>query len=259
MPTDENRPFDIDTALELAIPDGFLYETAKYVGIPVKDSGGSVSKFVDYLNMNSVYPVSYRFSSGRHKDAFYSYYSTSILCSITDLNYNTITKTNNLIESDCPITFTIRCEFNTIGLFDLSVPNPGECVHVAPNPNAIAIPIFSDYFNDRDFPLLYGWKIIAKPICKLDWDEREIDISSIFSDVVIKLIKYHLENGIKPEMFLSIKLRENRVLIDDGYYVDWNHLKLIFTNVNYAHTYRLIIAMNQLYVQNMLSELYGKT
>ena len=76
LPTDENRPFDVDTALELAIPDGFLYETAKYVGIPVKDEHGSVAKFTDYLNMNSVYPISYRFSSGRHKDAFYAYYTT---------------------------------------------------------------------------------------------------------------------------------------------------------------------------------------
>lgn len=258
IPTDENRPFDVDTALELAIPDGFLYETSKYVGIPVKDEHGNVSKFIDYLNMNSVYPISYRFSSGRHKDAFYSYYSTSIFCSISDLNYSNVTKLNNLVEADCPITFTMRCEFNTIGLFDLSVPNPGEFIHLAPNPNAIAIPIFSDYFNEKDFKLLYGWKLIAKPICKLDWDEREIDIGSIFSEPILQLIDYHLKNGIDPAMFLSIKLRENRVLIEDGYYVDWRNLKLIFTTVNYAHTYRLLIAMNQLYVQNMLSELYGK-
>lgn len=259
LPTDENRPFDVDTALELAIPDGFLEETAKYAGIPVKDEHGRVAKFVDYLNMNSVYPISYRFSSGRHKDAFYAYYTTSILCSISDLNYSNITRLSNSVEDDCPITFTMRCEFNTIGLFDLSVPNPGEFIRVAPKENAIAIPIFSDSFNERDFPLLYGWKFIAKPICKLDWNEREIDISSVFSDTVIDLIKFHLENGIKPEMFLSIKLRENRVLINDGYYVDWENLKLIFTTVNYAHTYRLLITMNQLYVQNMLSELYGKS
>ena len=259
LPTDENRPFDVDTALELAIPDGFLEETAKYAGIPVKDEKGSVAQFTDYLNMNSVYPISYRFSSGRHKDAFYAYYSTSILCSISELNYTNVTKTNNLVESDCPITFTLRCEFNTIGLFDLSVPNPGERIRIAPSPNAIAIPIFSDYFNEKDFPLLYGWKFIAKPICKLDWGESEVDISTIFSDAIKDMIRFHLENGMNPELFLSVKVRDQRVLINDGYYVDWKNLKLIFTTVNYADTYRLIITMNQLYVQNMLSELYGKT
>ena len=258
IPTDENRPFDIDTALELAIPDGFLVETAKYAGIPMKDKDGSVAKFIDYLNMYSNYPISYRFSSGRHKDAFYAYYSTSIFCSISELNYSNVTKLNNSVESDCPITFTMRCEFNTIGLFDLSVPNPGEVLRLKPDPNSIAIPIFSDYFNEKDYPLLYGWKFIAKPICKLDWGEHEVDISGVFSNTIKELIKYHLKNKLDPELFLSVKLRENRVLIEDGYYVDWNELKLIFTTVNYADTYRLLISMNQLYVQDMISELYGK-
>ena len=36
IPTDGGF-FDIDTVLELAIPDGFLQETTKYAGIPVKD------------------------------------------------------------------------------------------------------------------------------------------------------------------------------------------------------------------------------
>ena len=259
LPTDEGKPFDVDTALELAIPDGFLMETAKYIGIPVKDERGNVSKFTDYLNMHSAYPISYRFSSGRHKDAFYAYYVTPILCSISDLNYANATKLNNSVESDCRITLTLRCEFNTIGMFDLSVPNPGQFVRVEPKPNSIAIPIFSDYFNEKDFPLLYGWKFIAKPIIKLDWNEREIDISSILDDTVIRMIDYHMKNGLKPELFLSVKLRDNRVIINDGYYVDWKQLKIVFTTVDYTHTYRLLIAMNQLYVQNMLSELYGKT
>ena len=50
IPTDGGF-FDIDTALEMAIPDGFLMETARYAGMPVKDEHGNVSKFVDYLNM----------------------------------------------------------------------------------------------------------------------------------------------------------------------------------------------------------------
>lgn len=251
--------FDIDTALELAIPDGFLGETAKYAGIPVKDESGNVSQFVDYLNMYSEFPISYRFSSGKHRDAFYAYYMASILCSLGDLQYATVTKTNNLVESDCPITFTIRCEFNTIGLFDLCVPNPGPFRYIEPKSDGVVIPIFSDTFNENDFPLLYGWKIIAKPICKLDWGETEIDVSSIFSNSIKELIHYHLKNGMDPNIFLSVKLRKNRSIIDEGYYVDWKRLTLVFTDVTYTATYRLIIAMNTLYVQQLLTDLYGKT
>lgn len=256
IPTDGGF-FDIDTALELALPDGFLEETARYAGIPVKDSDGDVSRFVDYLNMNSVFPVSYRFSSGRHRDAFYTYYMSSLLCNISDLNYSTVTKANK-VETDCPITFTLRCEFNTIGLFDLSVPNPGPFRLITPKESSVVIPIFSDNFNENDFPLLYGWKIHAKPICKMDWGETEVYIGGCLGKTLNEMIDYHIKHKIDPELFISVKLRENRCLINDGYYVDWQRRTLVFTTVNYTHTYRLIVAVNQLYINDMLTEMYGK-
>lgn len=257
IPTDGGF-FDIDTGLELALPDGFLQETSKYACIPVKDENGDVARFVDYLNMNSVFPVSYRFSSGKNSDAFYSYYMTTLLCSISDLTYNTVTKINGLVESDCPITFTVRCEFNTIGMFDLSVPNPGPIRLITPMESSVVIPIFSDMFNEADFPLLYGWKIHSKPICKLDWNETEVFIGGSFGNALNEMIDFHLQKKMSPELFLSIKLRENNRLIEDGYYVDWERRMLVFTNINYTHTYRLIIAINQLYINDMLLSLYGK-
>ena len=92
----------------------------------------------------------------------------------------------------------------------------------------------------------------------MDWGETEVYIGSSFGQALNEMIDYHLKNHLDVELFLSVKLRENRCLIDDGYYVDWERRTLVFTNLNYSHTYRLIIAVNQLYVQNMLTEMYGK-
>lgn len=258
LSTDGNHYFDIDTALEMAIPDGFLEETASYAGIPVKDKDGSVAQFVDYLNLYSAFPVSYRFSSGRHKDAFYMYYMSAILCRISDLNYNVVNKSGQ-VESDCPISFTMRCEFNTVGMFDLSVPNPKQKVKLlSPKSPSIVIPIFSDSFNEKDFPLLYGWKIHSTPIVQMDWGETEVFIGGSLGTSLNTLIDYHLENHLPVDLLLSVKVRENRDLIDDGYYVDWKTRKLVFTNIRYTHTYRLIIAINQLYINDLLLEMYGK-
>lgn len=257
LPTDGGF-FDIDTALEMAIPDGFLEETARYAGIPVKDKDGDVSRFMDYLNMNSVFPVSYRFSSGRHTDAFYSHYMTSMLCNIGDFDYSNGTKSSNLVDSDYPISFTIRCEFNTIGMYDLCVPNPGPFRRLEPRKSSIAIPIFSDVWNEKDFPLAYGWKIQARPIIKMDDNEKEVYIGSTFGHTINEMIDYHLKHHMDVGLFLSVKLRENKCLIDDGYWVDWKRRTLVFDTINYAHTYRLIIAVNRLYIQNMLKEMYGK-
>lgn len=255
IPTDGGF-FDIYTGLELALPDGFLEATSHYCGIPVRDKDGNVSAFVDYLNMYGVFPVSYRFSSGRHKDAFYMSYSSPILCNIGELTYNAGTK-SGLVEADYPISFTMRCEFNTIGKYDLCVPNPGPYVNLAPKESSIAIPIFSDVWNEKDFPLDYGWIIQSRPIIKMDYGEREVNISSTFSNELNLMIDYHLKHHIPVEMFISVKLRENKCLIDDGYYVDWERRTLVIDNMNYAHTYRLIIAVNKLYINNMLNKMYG--
>ena len=243
IPTDGGF-FDIYTGLELALPDGFLEATSHYCGIPVKDEHGSVAAFVDYLNMNGVFPVSYRFSSGRHKDAFYMAYSVPIMCNIGELTYNAGTK-SGLVEADYPISFTMRCEFTTIGKYDLCVPNPGPYANLAPKESSIAIPIFSDVWNEKDFPLEYGWVIQSRPIIKMDYGEREVNISSTFSNELNLMIDYHLKHHIPVEMFISVKLRENKCLIDDGYYVDWERRTLVIDNMNYAHTYRLIIAVNK--------------
>lgn len=258
IPVDGRFYFDIDTALELALPDGFLEETSQYAGIPVKDKDGDVSKFVDYLNMNSVFPVSYRFSSGKHRDGFYMHYMTAIMCRITDFNCQNVTKIGQ-VDSDCPITFTMRCEYNTVGLFDLSVPNPTQRVKlIQEKRSSVSIPIFSDCFNEKDFPLLYGWKILATPIVHMDWGENEVYIGGSFGTALNAIIDHHLEHNIPVDIVMSIKLRENHDLINDGYYVDWKRRVLVFTNINYAHTYRLIIAINQLYINDLMLDMYGK-
>ncbi len=248
---------DIETALELALPDGFLQATSEYIKIPVKDKNGSVVPFIDYLNMHSVYPISYRFSSGRHKDAFYANYSAPLLCSISGFNYTNTTRTGQ-VESDCPITFTLRCEYTTIGLFELAHPNPGMVRILPSEESGVVIPIFSDNFNEKDFPLEYGWVIHARPICQMDWGEHEVSFEPILGDGINKVLDFHLKHHLKPELFISIKLRENHTLIDDGYYIDWENKKIVFTTISYTHTYRVIIAVNKLYIQDNLISMYGK-
>lgn len=249
--------FDIDTVLDLALPDGFLNETSRYAGIPIKTPDGNITEFIDYLNMYSQFPISYRFSSGKHRDAFYAHYAASLMCNISELNYANVSKTN-LVETDCPITFTLRCEFNTIGMFDLSVPNPGPYRLIQPKSGSIAIPIFSDNFNDADYPLQYGWKILSKPICKMDWGETEVFIGGGFPNALNEMIDYHLQNHLNPNLFINVKLRENRCLINEGYYVDWHRRMLVFDTINYANTYRLIITINQLYINDMLRDMFHK-
>ena len=93
----------------------------------------------------------------------------------------------------------------------------------------------------------------------MDWGEDELYIGNTLGTTLNMMIDYHLEHHLDVELFLTVKLRENRCLIDDGYYIDWKRRMLVFTNINYAHTYRLIIAVNKLYINDLLKDMYGKT
>lgn len=92
----------------------------------------------------------------------------------------------------------------------------------------------------------------------MDIDETEIDITPVLGTTLLEILDYHLEHHLSTDLFISVKLRENKCLIDDGYYVDWKRRVLVFTNINYTLTYRMIIAVNQLYINNLLSEMYNR-
>ena len=92
----------------------------------------------------------------------------------------------------------------------------------------------------------------------MDWGETEISISEALGKTLNMMIDYHLGHNLNPELFISVKLRDNRCLINDGYYVDWKRRMLVFTNVNYTHTYRLIIVVNKLYINDYIRTVYGK-
>jgi hypothetical protein len=48
--------------------------------------------------------------------------------------------------------------------------------------SGVVIPIFSDNFNEKDFPLEYGWVIHARPICQMDWGEHEVSFEPVLGD-----------------------------------------------------------------------------
>ena len=60
----------VKAPLELYIPDEFCNLLAHKVKIPMKDQGGSVYKFLTYMNSIFNYPVTYKLKGGSNSDGF---------------------------------------------------------------------------------------------------------------------------------------------------------------------------------------------
>ena len=86
-----------------------------------------------------------------------------------------------------------------------------------------------------------------------------MDFGQLLNTSLNDMYTYHKEKGIPFSTFINIKImKDNKMLkIVDEYDIDWETKTVITKNVNMASTYRLIIYVNTLYINNLVSSIYG--
>lgn len=247
----------IRSPLELYIPEGFCELISNNVNIPIKQKD-SVYDFLTYMNSIWYYPITYKLKGGSNSDEFFMYYITDIDTVIQDPQMGQGVK-DGQIKRAFDISFTIRCDFNTIGYFTLNAPKIKKQITINPNyDNESIVPIFSDVINLDDFQLPIGWIILSWPIFKLKHGENSISIDSILNDSLRIVIDYHLKMGIPMEKFIKIQFRENgQILSNELYYIDWARRMLILSKPDQRRTYRLIVTVSNDYINNLIKELYN--
>jgi len=246
----------IKAPLELYIPEEFCSLLANKVKIPMRDNDGSVYKFLTYMNSIFYHPITYKLKGGSNSDEFFMYYIADIDTVFQDPQMGPGIK-DGQIRRAFDISFTVRCEFNTIGYFTLNCPDIEKQVHIPTNPKSSAIvPIFSDVINLRDFDVPIGWSILGWPIFKLKFGENSISFDSILNQSLRMVIDYHLKLGIPMDRFIRIQFRENgEILNDEMYYIDWARRSLTLANPDPHRTYRLIITVSHEYVNELIKRL----
>ena len=244
----------IRAPLELYIPEEFCYLISNLVDIDFKNNG--VYDFLTYMNSIFYHPITYKLKGGSNSDEFFLYYIADIDTLFSDVQFNTGVKDGQL-KRNFDVTFTARCEFNTIGYFTLNSPNIQKPIVLQSDIDRSILPIFSDVINLDDFQLPVGWSLLCWPIFKLDLNENSISIDPILNDSIRACIKYHLEHGIPMDNFIQIQFRENgEILENELYNIDWLNRILILHAPDYHRTYRLIVSVSHEYINNLIKEVY---
>ena len=115
--------------------------------------------------------------------------------------------------------------------------------------------------NMYQLELPEGWKLFKSPMYKVEsnkqWDYMPID--GLFNTSITEMIKYHKENNIPFQTFLNISVMKDNEMLVNGvdFEVDYDKLVLITKKVNMLSTYRLLIHVNTMYVNNLISTIYG--
>lgn len=255
----QDLPFIIQTALEDTVPKQIMKSIANEANIDINNT----KEFLDYINSVSCFPVTYKMKNSTGNDEFFRYYNAHIDSIILNLETDGGTK-KGVIDDYYSINFTIETEFNTSGLYYIFSRNPKslEPFNIALNDAGIVdsiIPSFTitTLFNE---PLPPGWNYYVSTFYRVESSSKPdiLDISSLINRSLQAAIDYHLEKGIiLDKMIRFLVYKDNKLLnqYDGDFEVNFFNKELITNKVNQISTYRLVIVVNTLYINDLIGEM----
>ena len=257
--------------LESFISRDIMYLLAKDAGFEdvflknPEERKHTMGDFLSYVNNNSLYPVTvkYKNSSGRHE--FFRFHPTYVNMAITNLSIDEPSKKNQVVEESF-ISFSLRCDFNTAGMY-LYLSNNDAIFEPDVNTPSMDNPIKDDMvpivtpqniYSNRTLP--NGWQIFTTPAFDIDSDERPypLDFSVLLNTSLNEAVNYHIKNGIPLTTFMDIEiLKNNRSMeLEKGEYeIDWNNLTVYIHNCDIVQEYRFILSVNTLYLNELLADI----
>ncbi|MDD3172056.1 MAG: hypothetical protein PHF63_00050 [Herbinix sp.] len=257
----QERPFMIETCLESLIPEQIITMISKDNNIPIFDDNGSVSPFMEFMNSQSHYPVTYKLKNSSGTDEFFRFYPVNLDTTIVNFNVDDGDK-KEMVEDIYPITFSVMCDFNTAGLYYYfskknTIIDFDTSIRLEDNGKIIPIFTVSNLFN---YNIPTGFNIYTSSMYMVESNiyEDVLDISPLFSDETLTLIKYHKDNSLSYNLFLKFRVLKNNVELDESEFeVNIDTMKLTTKKVNIDSTYRLIIYINTQYANELVKRLYN--
>lgn len=253
------KPMFITTCLESFIPEELLDIVSKCARIPMYDEQNSTKDFFDYMNSKSKDPITYKLQGSTNNKEFYRYYPTTVDAIFTDLQKDDPDRVGVVVDK-ASISFTVRMEFNTVGLyylfnehvfdFDIPVFKPEE---------SELIPMFTDIYKKEDLMLNPGWDLYNRGSIILDTANDELCFEGMLNQSIIECMKYHFKNGLPLSNFIDIRIRKQGEPISEGteYTIDWVNKKINFINQNTYSTFTIFICINIEYVNTLVKSVYN--
>lgn len=254
--------FFLPTSLESYVPRELMEAASKVVGMPLYDENGSVQSFVQYLNQNSAYPVSYKMKNSTGNDEFFRYYPANVDVTFDGLSVEDGNKKGQVVDS-CAVQFSVTAEFNGAGLYYIFTDKRKVIDKVVVDIKASdkIIPLFT-YDNLHINKYGVGWTLYTSPMYSVDNDKIDtLDLQPIINNSIQYVTKYHIDNGIPLELFMKIEVRkDNRALeVDTEYEIDFNTWTLTTKACSMSSTYRFILHINVEYINGLMSTIYDLT
>ena len=255
-----NTPFYIHTPLESYVPKCIIEGVAKYLDIEPDNT----SEIIRYLNTFSKTPFTYKFKDGSGNNEYFTLYDTNIEAIPSDLS---IDDGNNkgLLYDSYTLSFTLSCEFNSIGAFYLTMrDNSDKFIPYMPDnikEDNRVVPLFT-------IPLLFhidldpGWKILSAPSYFIkNTEEPDILHLNSFDSKMQCVLHYQKAMNLPIDLFIKFRVFKGNTELPYGEYgftVDMSDIDnptLTTYDLSITETYRLFIIINNGYINSIATEI----
>lgn len=252
----QNAPFFINTALESYIPRELMIVMSKDIDIPIDN----ISSFLEYVNGVSIYPITYKLKNSSGNDEFFRHYPVNIYTSINNLSIDDGSKRGQVYDT-YTISFSVSTEFNATGLYYYFASKPNlidECTfNIMDADQSKIIPLFTITDLDMRRPA-DGWNVYTAPIYKVLEKPDIIEFESLINNSLKFALEYHKKHNIPSSVFLKYRVTQDNRDLQEGkdYKIDFDEFKLTTYVYNTNSTFRLIIYINTLYINELIQNIF---
>ena len=265
----DGQVYRMNTALEVYVPQYCIDTISEISGVPIRNQAGTVRDFLNYLTMNSNKNFTFKENTANSKEAFFLYYPLTMEYVFTDFNADELVRKGD-VSDNATISFTLNTEFNTVGMYQIST----ERDDVKLKANAVVdfnstdgiqvLPHFTvtNLFDEVD---KNGWKMFYSNMFEVDGDlppkEPDIlDLSSVFKESSLQeVLDYHEKHGISNDILFNFIIMKNNTRLNNNrsvgkldYVTDLPNQRILIYNKNSSSTYRIVIYVNNLYINQLM-------
>lgn len=260
------RPYIYRTALEAMIPRSMINYIATLSGIGT--DAGYEPIMIQYLNKISQYPITYKMKNVTAQDEFFMYYNHDMIVNFTDFSIDEGSK-KNMVDDAYNITFRVSAEFNLPGLFILEGNSDklytlkAELVSrdVYDDSKSEFIPLFTlSNFYSRYPSYRNGFRLYTTSIFNIEDNGKgkdELDINPLFEQDILTVIKENIKYNMPVNTIIEVLIiKDNKELeMKKDWDIDYNKMIVEIFNLDKYSTYRIIIYLNNIQVNDRLIEI----
>lgn len=254
------RPFEIYAALEDVFPISLVNYISYIIGQPIDvNKPSTIPPVLQYLQRVSNAPVTYKIRTGTSQPEFFFYLNSTIQVRYSDLTFDPASRMG-MTNDDAMINFRVTCEFNHFGAYALigseaAAINTAKVVINTEHPlrEDMIIPIYTiDRLYEDKNQIYDGFKMYSAVTIKTEESKRgqqdTFNLEDIIEGDIIDVIHEYNNSNIPPDILVRFQLYNFNTLMTPGkdFWVDKNTMTFVIENSDPDTTYRIIIYLNKI-------------